>query len=161
LGTADEDEDYGYEIELSSQFGSLPRAETANGVDLSTDGSIEDMTSKTFMKALQQKLDTLKASEDMSAMAKTMQQALKASRLSVTDVVAGDLVSARDVANGGTVPGKIAKVTTSERSSFLRDNLLRDSYGRYVRNDDGDHIDKAIGASAYFGRIGNTRYYLR
>lgn len=157
---ADEDEDYGYENELSSQFGSMQRTATENSADRYTDGAIDDISSNAFMKALQQKLDLLKASEDTSAMAETMQAALGDGRLTVTDVVTGEQVIARDVAGGDTTSGEIIQVATSEWSSFLRDTLLRDSYGRFVRNQDSSHIDKASGASSYFGMIGETHYYL-
>lgn len=155
-----EDEDDGYENVLSSQFGSMQRVATGNGPDLDTDGAIGDISSNAFMKALKQKLDTLKADEDKSAMAETMQAALEAGRLTVTDVVAGEQVIARDVANGDTTPGEITKVEKSEWGSFLKDNLLRDSYGRYIRNDDSSHVDKASSASVHFGLIGETNCYL-
>jgi hypothetical protein len=145
---ADEDEDYGYENELSSQFGSMQRTATENSADRYTDGAIDDISSNAFMKALQQKLDLLKANEDTSAMAETMQAALGDGRLTVTDVVTGEQVIARDVAGGDTTSGEIIQVATSEWSSFLRDTLLRDSYGRFVRNQDSSHIDKASGASS-------------
>ncbi|MNL62206.1 hypothetical protein D3C87_1862080 [compost metagenome] len=93
-------------------------------------------------------------------MAETMQAALGDGRLTVTDVVTGEQVIARDVAGGDTTSGEIIQVATSEWSSFLRDTLLRESYGRFVRNQDSSHIDKASGASSYFGMIGETHYYL-
>lgn len=158
--TADEDDDYGYENELSSQFGSLSRTATGNHDGQDSDGSIGDISSSAFMKALQQKLDTLKACEDTSAMAGTMQSALAAGRLIITDVVAGQQIVARDAGNGDRTSSEITAVSTSEWSSFLRDTLLRDSYGRYVRSDDFSHIDKTSGASSYFGMIGETNYYL-
>ncbi len=157
---ADEDEGYGYESELSSQFGSMQRTATGNGMDPGTDGAIDDISSNAFMKALQQKIDTLKASADTSAMAGTMQAALAAGRLTVTDAAAGEQIAARSVANANAASHELTKVSTSEWSSFLRDSLLRDSDGSYVRNGDSSHIDKTTGASAYFGMIGEAHYYL-
>ncbi|TNM65548.1 hypothetical protein [Aliirhizobium smilacinae] len=157
---ADEVDDYGYESELSSLFGSLSQTTAGNSPDQDTDVAIDDISSNAFMKALQQKIDTLKASADTSGMAETMQAALAAGRLTVTDVVTGEEIIARDIANADTTSGEVTSITTSEWSSFLRDTLLRDSYGRYVRNDDSSHIDKASGKSAYFGMIGETHYYL-
>lgn len=156
----DEGDDYGYENELSSQFGSLSRTATGGREDPDADGAVGDISSDAFMKALQQKLDTLKANDDTSPMAETMQSALAAGRLMVTDVVAGQQIVARDADSGDTVSGEITTVATSEWSSFLRDTLLRGPYGRYMRNDDSSHIDKTSGASSYFGMIGETNYYL-
>lgn len=158
--SSEEDDDYGYEGELSSQFGSLQQAMDVNGADQDADGAVDDMSSKAFMKALQQKLDMLKSSADTSAMAETMQAAFQAGRLTVTDVVSGEQIVARDVTDTDTKPGEITAVATSEWSSFLRDNLLRDPQGRYVRNEDSSHIDKASGANSYFGMIAETHYYL-
>lgn len=157
---ADEVDDYGYESELSSLFGSLPQTTAGNSPVQDTDGAIDDISSNAFMKALQGKLDTLKANADTSAMAETMQAALASGRLTVSDVVTGEQIIARDVADANAPSGETTTIATSEWSSFLRDTLLRDSYGRYVRNDDSSHIDKASGNSAYFGIIGETHYYL-
>lgn len=156
----EEDDDYSYESEQFSLFGSIPRTTAGNGADNNTDGALDDISSNAFMKALQQKIDTLKGSEDTSAMAETMQVALAAGRLTVADVVAGEQIIARDVSNTNTTSGEITAIATREWSSFLKDSLLRDSYGRYVRSDDSSHIDKASGASSYFGMIGETHYYL-
>ncbi|WP_312404850.1 hypothetical protein [Rhizobium sp.] len=158
--SSDEDDDYGYESELSSRFGSIRQTAGENSSDQDVEGTIDDISSNAFMKAMQQKLDVLKASEDTSAMAETMQAALEAGRLTITNVVTGEQVIGRDVAIGDTISGEITQVAKSEWSSFLKETLLRDPYGLYVRKDDSSHIDKASGASSYFGMIGETHYYL-
>jgi len=155
--TSDDGDDYGYSADLSSTIGSVqhPASGTAQAID---DGAVDDISSNAFMKALGQKIDTLKDSPDTQAMAQTMQDAVATGRLVVTDVVTGQQVKARS--GTGDTSGEVTAVATSEWSSFLRDTLLRDSYGRYVRNADSSHIDKATGDSAYFGLVGDNHYYL-
>jgi hypothetical protein len=102
----------------------------------------------------------------------------------VADVVAGEQITGRDLSekkdstDRTATPDKassadknttsaeadtseeITTVETSDWSTYLREHLKRDPYGKYVRNDDGSHIDKVSGASSYFGMIGETYYYL-
>jgi hypothetical protein len=168
--TSEEDDDYGYDSELSMSMAALPQATAGNMADADGDGAIDDISSNAFMKALNQKIDTLQASEDTRAMATAMREALSAGRLTVTDVVAGEQSIGREPSASGSASGgsaaseasssEVTTVDTSEWSTFLRDTLLRDSHGLYVRNDDSSHIDKATGSSAYFGMIGDNNYYL-
>lgn len=131
-------------------------------------GSVEDISSDAFMTVLQQKIDALAASPDTKAMAEAMQAALEAGTLTVTDVVAGEQITGRDLSEKSTGSGKTAStdanapvgntsavddaditpVETSDWSTYLRDHLKRDPYGKYIRNDDTSHIDKVSGASS-------------
>jgi hypothetical protein len=165
--------DDGEDTALSRLIASLQQqAMTGGATDpAEDDGSVEDISSDAFMKAVQQKIDALKASPDTRAMAAAMQAALEAGTLVITDVVAGEQIVGRDLsgkeksadttaASGQDPSRNIKPVDTSDWSTFLKEHLQRDSYGKYVRNDDSSHKDKVSGASSYFGMIGDTYYYL-
>ncbi|EUB95119.1 hypothetical protein PMI07_002897 [Rhizobium sp. CF080] len=151
-----------YEDEkLSALIASLQR--TMNGTvpdDTAGDGSVGDMSSKAFMKALQEKLDALKANPDSKAMAEAMQKALDAGTLTVTDAVAGDQITAWDIADGTQTSTGVTSVDTSDWTQFLKDRLTRDESGKFVRNADGSYIEKATGNSSYFGMVGEAYYYI-
>ncbi len=169
-GLADDGDD---DMALSSLISRLrQQAMTGGATDQRPeDGSVDDISSNAFMKALQQKIDALAASPDTKAMADTMQAALEAGTLTVTDVVAGSRIvgrdlaekkdaSGKDAASKGDQTGGIETIETSDWSAFLKEHLQRDPYGKYVRNDDTSHKDKISGASSYFGMIGDTYYYI-
>lgn len=151
-----------YEDEkLSALIASLQR--TMNGTvpdDTAGDGSVGDMSSKAFMKALQEKLDALKANPDSKAMAEAMQKALDAGTLTVTDAVAGDQITAWDITDGTQTSTGVTSVDTSDWTQFLKDRLTRDESGKFVRNADGSYIEKATGNSSYFGMVGEAYYYI-
>jgi hypothetical protein len=147
---------------LSALIASLQQQAMTGGAtetDTEDDGSIDDMSSKAFMKAVQDKIDALKASPDTAAMATTMQEALDAGTLTITDVVAGQQITGWNVSDGGTATTP-SDTDFTDWSSYLKQHLMRDETGRYVRNDDFSHQDKTTGASSYFGMIGETYYYL-
>jgi hypothetical protein len=147
---------------LSALIASLQQQAMTGGAtetDTEDDGSIDDMSSKAFMKAVQDKIDALKASPDTAAMATTMQEALDAGTLTITDVVAGQQITGWNVSDGGTATTP-SDTEVTDWSSYLKQHLMRDETGRYVRNDDFSHQDKTTGASSYFGMIGETYYYL-
>ncbi|AYD00353.1 hypothetical protein [Neorhizobium sp. NCHU2750] len=165
--SSDEDDDYGYDADLSSALASVQQAMASAKVEADDDGSVEDMSSAAFMKAVKKKIDTLASSPDTAQMAATMRQAFSQGELTVTNVEAGEQVAAWDPAAatisdgaGATSNGEITSVASSQWSSFLRNGLVRDSHGLYVRNADSSHIDKATGDSAYFGMVGDNNYYL-
>lgn len=165
--TSDEDDDYGYDADLSSAIASLQQAMAGGNAAAEDDGAIEDMSSTAFMKAVKRKIDTLASSPDTAQMATAMQQALSRGELAVTNVEAGEQVVARDPSASATSDGtgassssEVTSVASSPWSSFLRNGLVRDSHGLYVRNADSSHIDKATGDSAYFGMVGDNNYYL-
>ncbi len=151
-----------YEDEkLSALIASLQR--TMNGTvpdDTAGDGSVGDMSSKAFMKALQEKLDALKASPDSKAMAEAMQKALDAGTLKLTDAVAGDQITAWDITDGKQTSTGVTSIDKSDWTQFLKDRLTRDDSGKFVRNADGSYIEKATGASSYFGMVGEAYYYI-
>jgi hypothetical protein len=165
--------DDGEDTALSRLIASLQQQAMTGGATapVHDDGSVEDISSDAFMKALQQRIDALKASPDTKAMADTMQAALEAGALTITDVVAGEQFVGRDLSPKENPADKTAtserdpsrdirSVDTSDWSTFLKEHLQRDPYGKYVRNDDSSHKDKVSGASSYFGMIGDTYYYL-
>lgn len=169
VGGADEDED----TDLSNLIASLQQQAMTGGAgtEVVDDGAVDDIASNAFMKALQQKIEGLAASGDTKVMAEAMLAALSDGRLTVTDAEAGERIVGRDVTAKADAAGtastadtpetsEIASVTISDWSTYLRDHLLRDPYGKYVRNDDSSHRDKLTGASSYFGMIGETYYYL-
>jgi hypothetical protein len=166
----DDDED---DTALSSLITRLQQQAMNGGVAPTeeVDGSVEDISSDAFMKALQQKIDALAESPDTKAMAEAMQTALEAGTLTVTDIVAGERITGRDLSEKDARPGTaaaadaepsgdITPVETSDWSTYLREHLQRDPYGKYVRNEDTSHIDRVSGASSYFGMVGDTYYYL-
>ncbi|WJH39511.1 hypothetical protein N7E02_22310 [Aliirhizobium terrae] len=183
---ASSDHDDEDDTALSSLITRLQQQAMTGGAEAADEigGSVEDISSDAFMKALQQKIDALATSPDTKAMAEAMQAALEAGTLIVTDVVAGEQISGRDVSDKKDSTDKTASsdrpsfadkttaaeetetsqditaVETSDWSAYLRDHLKRDPYGKYVRSDNGSHIDKVSGASSYFGMIGDTYYYL-
>ncbi|CDZ48055.1 hypothetical protein [Neorhizobium galegae] len=136
---------------------------TMNGTvpdETAGDGSVGDMSSKAFMKALQEKLDALKANPDSKAMAEAMQKALDAGTLKMTDAVAGDQITAWDMTDGKQTSTSVTSVDKSDWTQFLKDRLTRDDGGKFVRNADGSYIEKATGASSYFGMVGEAYYYI-
>lgn len=151
-----------YEDEkLSALIASLQR--TVNGTipdDTADDGSVGDMSSKAFMKALREKLSALEASPDTKAMAEAMQKALDAGTLKLTDAVAGDQITAWDITDGKQTSAGVTTVDKSDWTQFLKDRLTRDDSGKFVRNADGSYIEKATGASSYFGMVGEAYYYI-
>lgn len=154
------DDDYEDE-KLSALIASLQR--TINGTvpdETAGDGSVGDMSSKAFMKALQEKLSALKASPDTKAMAEAMQKALDAGTLKLTDAVAGDQITAWDITDGKQTSTGVTSVDKSDWTQFLKDRLTRDDSGKFVRNADGSYIEKATGASSYFGMVGEAYYYI-
>jgi hypothetical protein len=158
----DNADDDGEDSKLSALIASLQQQAMTGGAtetDTEDDGSVDDMSSKAFMKAVQDKIDALKNSPDTAAMAETMQEALDSGNLTITDVVAGQQITGWNVADDGT-PTTPTDTDISDWSSYLKQHLLRDDNGRYVRNGDSSHQDKTTGASSYFGMIGETYYYL-
>jgi hypothetical protein len=170
-GISDDGDD---DTALSSLLSTL-RQQAMTGGSAETepdDGSVDDMSSDAFMKVLQQKIDALAANPDTKAMAETMQAALEAGTLTVTDAVEGSRIVGRALPEKGDASAEkastpvtplatdIETVEKSDWSSFLKDHLQRDAYGKYVRNDDTSHKDKVTGASSYFGMIDDTYYYL-
>lgn len=151
---SDDDYTYGYEPELSSALSSVSQAGQQD--DAGDDGDINDISSKAFRTALAEKIAALGDGVDTSMMAQSMQDAFSAGRLTVTDASAGTTVTF----GSDAATDEVANVATAEWSAFLKDTLLRDSHGLYVRNGDSSHVDKASGASAYFGLIGDNHYYL-
>jgi hypothetical protein len=182
-GSVQDEED---DTALSSLISRLQQQAMTGGTQAAeeVDGSVDDIASDAFMKVLQQKIDALAASPDTKAMAEAMQTALAAGTLTVTDTVAGTQITGRDLSDKNDRPDKtpsadklnsaekgdisdeaepsedITVVETSDWSTYLREHLKRDPYGKYVRNDDSSHVDKVSGASSYFGMIGETYYYL-
>ncbi|MCJ9674056.1 MULTISPECIES: hypothetical protein [unclassified Neorhizobium] len=146
---------------IAALIASLQR--TMNGTapdETAGDGSVDDMSSKAFMKALQEKLDALKANPDSKAMAEAMQKALDAGTLKLTDAVAGDQITAWDITDGKQTSTGVTSVDKSDWTQFLKDRLTRDDGGKFVRNADGSYIEKATGASSYFGMVGEAYYYI-
>jgi hypothetical protein len=156
-------DDDGYEdTSLSALIESMRRQAMGGTVAEAADqdGSIEDISSTAFMKALQDKIKILQANPDTREMAENMLKAIEAGTLKVTDTVAGEQIKAWDVSvDGKSASGKIA-TDQADWTSFLKEHLSRDSSGRYIRNPDSSHKDKADGVSSYFGMIGDTYYYL-
>lgn len=144
---------------IAALIASLQQTLNGNAPD-TDDGSVGDMSSKAFMKALQEKLDALKASPDSKAMAEAMQKALEAGTLTMTDAVAGDQITAWDITDGKQTSAGITSVDKSDWTQFLKDKLTRDESGKFVRNADGSYIEKATGASSYFGMVGEAYYYI-
>jgi hypothetical protein len=187
---ADSGQDEEDDTALSSLITRLQQQAMTGGTSATEepDGSVEDISSDAFMQALQQKIDALAASPETKAMAEGMQAALEAGTLVVTDVVAGEQITGRDLSpkkddtdkavstnenaskaaspeegavSDNTAPSEdVTTVETADWSTYLREHLKRDPYGKYVRNDDSSHIDKVSGANSYFGMIGETYYYL-
>jgi hypothetical protein len=153
------DDDY-EDDKIAALIASLQQTMNGNAPDTAGDGSVGDMSSKAFMKALQEKLDALKASPDSKAMAEAMQKALDAGTLKMTDAVAGDQITAWDITDGKQTSAGITSVDKSDWTQFLKDRLTRDDGGKFVRNADGSYIEKATGASSYFGMVGEAYYYI-
>ncbi|CAN7238853.1 hypothetical protein [Neorhizobium sp. LjRoot104] len=145
---------------IAALIASLQQTLDGNSPDTDVDGSVGDMSSKAFMKALQEKLDALKASPDSKAMAETMQKALEAGTLKMTDAVAGDQITAWDITDGKQTSAGVTSVDKSDWTQFLKDRLTRDESGKFVRNADGSYIEKATGNSSYFGMVGEAYYYI-
>lgn len=153
------DDDY-EDDRIAALIASLQQTMNGNAPDTAGDGSVGDMSSKAFMKALQEKLDALKANPDSKAMAEAMQKALDAGTLTMTDAVAGDQITAWDITDGKQTSAGITSVDKSDWTQFLKDRLTRDESGKFVRNADGSYIEKATGASSYFGMVGEAYYYI-
>ncbi|MEN3146638.1 hypothetical protein ABCW43_04945 [Neorhizobium sp. IRAMC:178] len=145
---------------IAALIASLQQTLNGNAPDADDDGSVGDMSSKAFMKALQEKLDALKASPASKAMAEAMQKALEAGTLKMTDAVAGDQITAWDITDGKQTSAGVTSVDKSDWTQFLKDRLTRDESGKFVRNADGSYIEKATGASSYFGMVGEAYYYI-
>jgi hypothetical protein len=152
------DDDY-EDDRIAALIASLQQTMNGNASDTADDGSVGDMSSKAFMKALQAKLDALKASPDSKAMAEAMQKALDAGTLKMTDAVAGNQITAWDITDGKQTSAGVT-VDKSDWTQFLKDRLTRDESGKFVRNADGSYIEKATGASSYFGMVGEAYYYI-
>ncbi|HEX5935192.1 MAG TPA: hypothetical protein VFY63_13590, partial [Pseudorhizobium sp.] len=92
-GSDDEADD---DTSLSRLIASLQQQAMAGDVpaEENSDGAVEDIESRAFMKALAAKLEELKAGSGTGAMAEAMQEALEAGTLTVTDAVAGEAISA-------------------------------------------------------------------
>ncbi|WP_117194212.1 hypothetical protein [Rhizobium terrae] len=156
----DSDDDY-EDTKLTALIASLQQAK--NGIDPTVkdeDGSVDDMSSKAFMKALREKLEGLKDKPDTAAMADKMLKALDAGTLTVTNAVAGEQVKAWDVTDSKQLSAAKTEVEKSDWSSFLKDLLTRDTSGKFVRNADSSYIEKETGASSYFGMVGEAYYYI-
>ncbi|MFN7023158.1 MAG: hypothetical protein ACK4QP_01255 [Pseudorhizobium sp.] len=160
IGTDDAKEDTG----LSALIASLQRQAMMGGassvVPDASEGSQDDMSSKAFMRTVQEKLESLKKNPDTSVMADSMLKALKAGTLSITDTVAGEQIKAWDVSDKTQKPTQQAAVEKDNWTAFLKEHLERESNGTYVRNPDSSHKEKGTGASGYFGMIGERYYYL-
>ncbi|SIQ16583.1 hypothetical protein SAMN05880590_102367 [Rhizobium sp. RU35A] len=143
---------------------SLADVLTGNTTDSSSETAPKtvsaDIGSESFMQGLRDKLAELKNSPATRAQAESMLKALDAGKLTVTDAEGGKSVTAWDATSKDAKPNQPATATAAEWSGFLKAHLQRDGSGKYVRNDDGSYIDKANGASAYFGMIGDKYYYL-
>ncbi|MGO4436300.1 hypothetical protein [Rhizobium sp. RAF56] len=150
------------ETSLSDLIKSLQGQATTGGATAAdtSEGSADDISSASFMKALQGKLESLKENPDTSAMAESMLAALKAGTLTATDVVSGTQIKAWDVSDNTIKPSEQTSVDQTDWPTFLKEHLERDSTAKYVRNEDSSHREKVTGASAYFGMIGETYYYL-
>lgn len=161
LFAQDEEAESEDDTSLSAMIASLrTRIETDEAAESdSNDGDVKDLSSKAFMKALQDKILTLKESSETAAMADAMLKAVASGNLVVTDAAAGAQILAWDPTSEKAVP-RLAVTSQSEWGAFLKEHLARDSNGRYARNEDTSHKDKAAGVSAYFGMIGETYYYL-
>lgn len=159
LFTDDEGDD---DTSLSDLITSLQHQATTGSASATnaSEGTADDISSTAFMAALQNKLESLRQNPDTSAMADSMLAALKAGTLTVTDVVSGEQIKAWDGSDNTAKPSAQTSVDKSDWPTFLREHLQRDSTAKYVRNEDSSHKEKGTGASAYFGMIGETYYYL-
>lgn len=157
-GSDDEADD---DTSLSRLIASLQQQAMAGDVpaEENSDGAVEDIESRAFMKALAAKLEELKAGSGTGAMAEAMQEALEAGTLTVTDAVAGEAISAWSPEDADGAAGERTAVATTDWTSFLKQHLAREG-GLYVRNADSSHQDRLTGENAYFGMIGDTYYYL-
>lgn len=158
-GNDDRDDD----SDLSGLITSLQRQAMIGGAtapDTTGEGSADDISSKAFMRTLQEKLEVLKKSPDTKTMAESMLAALKDGRLTVTDAVAGEQIEAWDINDKSQKPTEQKTVGKDDWTGFLKERLSRDSSGKYVRNDDSSHKEKMTGASGYFGMVGDRYYYL-
>lgn len=155
------DDDGGYEdTDLSALITSLQQTINGNFGGGEDDGAVDDMSSKAFMKALLDKLQGLKDNPDTSAMAEKMLEALEAGTLTVTDAANGEQITAWNISDSRQTFAEKTSVETSDWSNFLKDRLVRDTSGRFVRGEDSSFIEKATGASSYFGMVGDYYYYL-
>ena len=161
---AGSNDDDGYEdTSLATLIATLQRQAAMGGKvndPADSDGLVEDISSKAFMKALLDKLETLKASADTRAMAETMLKTIEAGTMTVRDAAAGEQIQAWDLSGTESGAPEKTSVDKTDWSSFLKERLTRDSSGRYLRNEDSSHKDKTAAVSSYFGMIGDTYYYL-
>lgn len=144
----------------SLQQQAMTGASAEEADDAASDGAVEDIESKAFMKALVAKLEELKAASGTSAMAEAMLKAVEAGTLTVTDAAAGETVKAWNPADADAKASEKTAAATTDWTSFLKQHLTREGNGLYVRNDDSSHQDRLTGESAYFGMVGETYYYL-
>lgn len=147
---------------LAALIASLRRqAETGTVAAAEADeGTVDDLSSIAFMKALREKLETLRESESTSAMATAMLQAVAQGTLTVTNAASGEEITAWDAYSETATPTQAKAIEVTDWTSYLKEHLERDNTGRYERNADSSHKDKLTGASSYFGMIGETHYYL-
>jgi hypothetical protein len=160
---SDKNDDNDYEdAQLTALIASLQQAMNGGKTDDTNadDGDAGDMSSKAFMKALRDKLEGLQDNPETKAMADKMLAALDAGTLTVTDAVNGEQVKAWDVTDSKQLSGAKTEVDKSDWTNYLKDILTRDSNGKFVRANDGSYIEKATGASGFFGMVGEAYYYL-
>jgi len=157
----DGDDDDGYDdTSLSNLIASLQQqAADEIAAEDASEGSVDDISSTAFMKSLREKLEALKNDPTTGAMADAMLQALDAGALTVTNAVTGEQILAWDASDTEAGPQEKTATDKADWSTFLKQHAERDSEGRYVRNEDSSLKEKT-GASAYFGMIGDTYYYL-
>ena len=155
----DDDSDY-EDTQLTALIASLQQAMSGGKTDETDEGDAGDMSSKAFMKALRDKLEGLQDKPETKAMADKMLAALDAGTLTVTDAVNGEQVTAWDATDSKQLSGVKTEVEKDDWSSYLKDILVRDGNGKFVRADDGSYIEKNGGASGFFGMIGDAYYYL-
>lgn len=150
------------ESRLSALIESLRRqAETGTVAKQGEDeGAVEDLSSVAFMKALREKLETLRASESTREMATAMLKSVAAGTLTVTNAATGEQIAAWDAYSETAKPTQAKAIEVTDWTSYLKEHLERDNTGRYERNADSSHKDKLTGASSYFGMIGETHYYM-
>ncbi|MBW6420585.1 hypothetical protein KX729_03955 [Rhizobium sp. XQZ8] len=157
---SDDGSDY-EDTQLEALIASLQQAMNGGKTDdTQEDGDVGDMSSKAFMKALRDKLEGLQGSPDTKAMADKMLAALDAGTLTVTDAVNGEQVKAWDVTDSKQLSGAKTEVDKNDWTSYLKDILTRDGSGKFVRANDSSYIEKAGGASGFFGMVGEAYYYL-
>ena len=168
------------DTQLSALIAQLQQSTNGTEDDTQDDGSVDDISSKAFMKAVLDKIDSLKNNPDTAAMADKMKQALEAGTMTITNSEAGEQIAAYDpnattqpaatqAGSGQTGddktgddqnPPEPTTIATTDWSSYLKNLLARDTNGTFIRNGDSSYIEKASGASSYFGMVGDAYYYI-